>query len=138
MAATKVQANWSTVSHNSVSITKVTNATFNQGGTLAAFNADTDHYPTLIVNLMSKPTASVTTADAGTVMGIAPGTTGSLVATHKDSKLASLGDIVYTLANAVAENVQSSGAHAQFGTATITFQAYSSDGITNPLSFTRS
>jgi len=90
-----------------------------------------------VVNLMSKPTASVTSADTATLMAIAPGTTATFSATHKDAKGATSGDILYVLANAVVENVETTGAHGQFGTATMKMLAYSSDGTTNPLSFTR-
>jgi len=86
---------------------------------------------------MSKPTASVNSADAGTLMGIAPGTTGALTATHRDALYATNGAIVYTLANAVAETAQTSGSFGQFGTASISFKCFSSDGATNPLSFAR-
>jgi len=138
MAATKVQANWATVSHGNTSITKVTSVSFNQGGKLTKFSGDGDVFPTLITNLMNDPSATVTTADAGTLMGIAPGTVATFNATHKDALGASGGAIVYALANAVVENVQASGNHGAYGTATMTLQAYSSDGSTNPLSFTRS
>ena len=40
------------------------------------------------------------------------------------------------MANAVVENVETSGSHGQFGSATMSLLAYSSDGTTNPLSFT--
>lgn len=137
MAATKLQAGWTGVQHGSTSITKVTAVTFSQGGALQAFAGDNDRYDTVVVNLMNKPTASVTSGDIGTLMGIAPGTTGTLAATHKDAKLASSGDIVYALANAVAQNATANGPFGNFGSATLTFMSYSSDGTTNPLSFTR-
>jgi hypothetical protein len=137
MAASKIQANWSTVSHAAQAITKVTAVTFSQGGALQTFAGDTDRYDTVIVNLMNKPTASITSADIGTLMGIAPGTTGSLTATHKDAKLASGGDIIYVLANAVAENATANGPFGNFGSATLSFRSFSNDGSTNPLSFTR-
>jgi hypothetical protein len=137
MAASKLQANWTAVSHGTTAISRVTQVSFSQGGSLATFAADGDHYPTVVVSLMNKPSASITSADTATLMGIAPGTTATLSATHKDAKGASGGDILYVLANAVVENVQTSGAHGQFGTSTVNLLAYSSDGTTNPLSFTR-
>lgn len=137
MAATKLQANWTAVSLGTSSITRVTQVSFSQGGSLASYSADGDHYPTVVVNLMNKPRASVTSSDTATLMGIAPGTTAAFSATHKDAKGATGGDILYVMANAVAENVETSGAHAQFGSATMQLLAYSSDGTTNPLSFTR-
>lgn len=137
MAATKLQSNWTAVSHGTTPITRVSQVTFSQGGSLATFAADGDRFPTVVVNLMNKPRASVTSADTATLMGIAPGTTGTFSATHKDAKGASGGDILYVLANAVAENVDTSGNHGQFGSATMSLLAFSSDGATNPLSFTR-
>ena len=144
MAATKVNANWSGVAHGSNTITRVTQVSFDYGGSLATFNADTDHYPTLIVNLMNNPSASVTTADVGLAMdsskfasgaGSAGGTT--LSATLKDTRGATGGDVIFAMSNAVVENTQSSGQHAQFASATINFKAFSSDGSTPPMSISR-
>ena len=136
--ATKLQANWTAVAHGSTSITRVSQVTFSQGGSLASFAADGDHFPTVVVNLMSKPKASVTSADTAALMGIAPGKTASFSATHKDAKGETGGDILYVMANAVAENAETTGAHGQFGSATmLSLLAYSTDGTTNPLSFTR-
>lgn len=137
MAATRLQANWSGVALGATTITRVSQVSINQGGTLQDYSADGDHYPTVITNLMNKPTASVTSADTATLMGIAPGTTGSFTATHKDAKAQTGGDILYVLANAVASTAQTSGGHNAFGTASLSMQAFSSDGSTNPLSFTR-
>ncbi len=54
----------------------------------------------------------------------------------KDAMGATGGDIHYVMADAV-ENVETSGSHAEFGSATMQLLALSSDGTTNPLSFTR-
>ena len=137
MPASKLQANWTAVAHGSNAITRVSSVTISQGGTLATYSADGDRFPTVVVNLMNKPKATVTTADTASVMGITPGTTASFTATHKDAKGEAGGDILYVLSNAVVENVDTSGDHGQFGTATMSLLAYSSDGTTNPLSFTR-
>ncbi|MDG3005500.1 hypothetical protein [Paludisphaera mucosa] len=137
MAATKLQANWTAVSFGSTLISRVTQVTFTQGGSVAAYAADGDHFPTVVVNTMNKPKASVTSGDVAALMAIASGATSTFSATHKDAKGETGGDILYVLANAVAENAETSGSHGQFGTATLSLMAYSSDGITNPLSFTR-
>jgi hypothetical protein len=137
MAATKLQANWTAVSFGSTPISRVSQVSFTQGGSLAAYSADGDHFPTVVVNLMNKPRAAVTSADTAALMAIAPGTTSSFSATHKDAKGETGGDILYVLANAVAENAETSGAHGQFGSATLSLLAFSTDGTTNPLSFTR-
>ena len=44
------------------------------------------------------------------------------------------GAVTYTLANAVISACQVHGAHRQFGQGTLTLTAFSSDGITNPIS----
>jgi hypothetical protein len=137
MPASKLQANWTAVAHGSNTITRVSGVTISQGGTLATFSADGDRFPTVVVNLMNKPKATVTTADTASVMGIAPGTVGTFKATHVDAQGQTGGDILYVLENAVVENVDTSGSHGQFGTATMSLLAYSSDGTTNPLSITR-
>lgn len=142
MAATKAQINWTAVSFtptsaSAIPITRVAAGMFGQGGHLIKFKGDTDQYPTIIACPDQEPHASFTTADIGTMMGIAPGTTGALAATLNDAKAQSGGSVVFALANAVFENADSSAQHAQFATVTGTWQGFSSDGSTDPLSFTR-
>jgi hypothetical protein len=137
MAVTKAQINWTNVQHGSTAITRVTNASFGQGGSLIKFKGDTDLYPTIIANVDNEPHASVTTADVAVLMGINPGTTATLQATLNDAKAQAGGAVVFAMANAVFENADVSAAHAQFGSVTGTWQAFSSDGVTNPLSFSR-
>ena len=104
---------------------------------LIKFKGDTDLYPTLIANVDNEPHASITTADVGTLFGITPGTTATLNATLNDAKGTTGGAVVFAMANAVFENAEAQGQHAQFASVTGTWQAYSSDGTTNPLSFSR-
>ena len=142
MAISKAQINWTGVSFfptglSSVPITRVTAGMFSAGGKLLKFKGDTDLYPTIISCPDQEPNASFTTADVGTMMGFAPGTSGSLAATLNDAKAVAGGAVVFALSNAVFENASATGQHAQFATVTGTWQAYSSDGVTNPLSFTR-
>ncbi len=136
MAASRVQANWADVAHGVVAITRVSSVSFDTGGSIATFSGDNNRYPVLVANLMNNPKASVTSADTATLMGIATGTIADLSATHKDAIGASGGDILYVMTNACAENTQTGGEHAAFGTASISFVGYS-DGETNPISFTR-
>ena len=73
MAASKLQAKLvSGRAARAQPITRVTAVTFAQGGSLQEFAADGDRFPTTILNLMSKPTASVTSADIAVLMAIAP------------------------------------------------------------------
>jgi hypothetical protein len=137
MAATKAQINWASVSFGSTAITRITTGGFGQGGKLIRFKGDTDMYSTIIANVNNEPHASFTTADVGTVMGIAPGSTNTLTATLNDAKGATGGAVVFSMINAVFENADTTAQHGNFGTVTGTWQAFSSDGVTNPLSFTR-
>jgi hypothetical protein len=137
MAISKAQINWTGVTFNSVPITRVTAGMFGQGGQLIKFKGDTDLYPTIIAAPTSEPHASFTTADVGTMMGFAPGTGATLAATLNDARSVTAGAVAFSMLNAVFENAESSGQHAQFATVTGTWQAYSADGTTNPLTFTR-
>lgn len=140
MAATKRQMNWAPVSFTPsggslTTCTGVTNVTVNTGGNLLKFSGDGDRFTTLVVNDYNDPSIAITTADVVWCFAIAPGTRGSLVATHKDAKNAVGGALTFTLANAVAESPQDGGAHRQIGSASISFSAESTDGTTNPLSY---
>jgi hypothetical protein len=137
MSATKAQINWTAVNFGSTAITRVTAGMFGQGGNLLKFKGDTDLYPSIIANVDNEPHALITTADVGTMMGFAPGTSGTLTATLNDAKAVSGGAVVFTMSNAVFENAEANAQHAQFGTITGTWQAYASDGITNPVVITR-
>ena len=137
MSATKAQINWASVTFGSTAITRVTTGGFGQGGKLLKFKGDTDLYTTIIANVTNEPNATFTTADVGTMMGILPGTTNTLTATLNDAKGATGGAVVFTMINAVFENADTKAAHAEFGTVTGTWQAFSSDGSTPPLSFVR-
>lgn len=137
MAATKRQLNWAAVTHNSVAITGITNLRIAQGGQILTSSADNDRYTTFATLVMSKPTVTIETLDVAAAMGIASGTTGAFAATHKDAKGATDGDILWAITNVVIEDVESGGAHMALGSATIKGFAVSSDGQTNPISFTR-
>lgn len=137
MAASRVQANWTDCAHGSTTITRVSSVSFDYGGSIAMFAGDNDRYPTLVANLTNAPKASITSADAGTLMGIAPNTVADFTATHKDARGATGGDIIYTFINAVVENVSTGGNHGAFGSASMSLVGYADDGETNPISFTR-
>ena len=140
--ATGRQINWASVGFTPsggslTTFTGVTNVSIDMGGQLLGFSGDTDKYSTTKVNVMNEPKCSVESGNPGQFIGIASGTTGTFTATHKDAKGATGGDIVYTLINAIAASPQVGGAHAQFGTGSLPFESFSSDGVTSPLSFVR-
>ncbi len=133
MAATKLNINWTGVSFNSVAITKVTNGSFGMGGTLLKFKGDTNVYSTVIASTDIEPHCSFTTGDINTMMNFTPGTAAAITATLNDALGQGAGNITFSSANAVFENADASAAHAQYGTVTGTWQFFSSDGVTNPL-----
>jgi hypothetical protein len=138
MAATGLQLNWTSVSFASTNLTHITSVMFSQGGEIIEFAGDNNRYPIIMANNMNRPQASITSGDVASLMNIAPGTSGSLTATQVDALAATGGAINWTLSNAVHENTEDTGQFSQFAQAKATFRAYSSDGSTNPLSFTRS
>lgn len=141
MAATKAQINFSAttwgVSPSPTPLTRVTSVSVGQGGSLIKFKGDTDLYPTIIANVDNEPNISITTADIGTLMGFTPGNVGTFSTTLNDAKLAMNGAVVFTMINAVFETADSQAQHAQFGSVTASWQGFSSDGSTPPLSLAR-
>ena len=143
MSATGVQLNWTSVGYTPSggslnTISRVNSVDFNYGGSLLAYSGDGNIFPTVLANNMNKPKASVHSANHGITMGFTPGTKGTFTATAADALGATNGAVVYTLINAVVAASTAGGQHSQYGNGVLTFEAFSSDGTTNPLSFARS
>jgi hypothetical protein len=122
---------------SAIPLKRVNSVNFDPGGQLLPYSGDGDRYPTAMVLAMSSPTASLSTSNISQISALAIGTVGTLVAIANDAVngiLTGGGAITYTLINAVVAGTPWGGQHAQFGTANLTFQAYSSDGSTTPLS----
>jgi hypothetical protein len=138
MSATALQLNWTSVQFASTALTRVTSVTFSQGGELIEFAGDNNRYPVVIANSINRPRCSITSGDVATLMGITPGTSGTITATQNDALGAVGGAVNWTLSNSVHQSTDDTGQWGHFATATATFRAYAADGATNPLSFTRS
>jgi hypothetical protein len=139
MSATALQLNWTNVQFASTNITRVTSVMFSQGGELIEFSGDNNRYPVVIANSINRPRCSITSGDVYTLTNpavLAPGMSGTIIASQLDALGASGGTVDWQLQNAVHENTDNTGQWGQFATATATFRAYSSDGVTNPLSVT--
>lgn len=140
MSATKRFMNWTGVSFTAVNgsptaITGVTSVAIDSGGSLAKFAGDGDRFVTTMVNDFNEPTATIHSADLSALQANPVGTLGTLSATHNDARNGvGTGAVTYTLANAVVSACQVQGAHRQFGQGSMTLGAFSSDGVTNPLS----
>lgn len=142
MSATKRSMNWTAVSFTPVGgtampITGVSAITIDAGSTLHKFAGDGDRYNTTVVNDMNDPTVTIQAADLAAIRAYPAGTVGTFTATLNDARNGTgSGSIVYTLANAVISNSVVSGAHRAFGQGTLILTAFSTDGVTNPLSTT--
>jgi hypothetical protein len=119
--------------------TGVTTAGIDPNGSLLKFDGDGDRYTTTIINDFNDPVITITCTDIGAMRAWPVGTVGTLVLTHLDARnvaTAGGGALLYTLVNAIVADFPFTGAHRQYATGTITFNTFSSDGITNPLSVT--
>jgi hypothetical protein len=134
MAATALQLNWTNVQFASTSLTRVTSVTFSQGGELIEFAGDNNRFPVVIANNICRPRCSITSGDVATLMSVTPGTSGTILATQPDALNATGGAINWQMTNAVHQNTDDTGRWGHFATATATFRAYSTDGVTPPLS----
>jgi hypothetical protein len=142
MSATKRFMNWTGVTFtpaggSTTVITGVTSVSIEPGGNLNKFSGDGDRYFTTVINDMNEPLVTVHAADVAAIRANSVGAVGTFTATHNDAKNGSgSGAITYTLTNAVIANNPIQGAHRQFGYGTLTITAFSTDGLTNPLSTT--
>ncbi len=140
MSTTKRFMNWTGVTYtpnggSPMAITGVTSVSIDSGGSLLKFAGDGDRYNTTVVNDFNEPSITVQAADLAAIRANPVGTVGTFTATHNDAKNgAGSGSITYTLANAVVATNPVKGSHRQFGQGTLTLAAFSTDGVTNPLS----
>ena len=141
--ATKVQLNFSSVSFtptngSQINLTRITAFNYTMGGSLSAFMGDADVYPTVQAVTAIQPGLTITSADIGTMQALVPGTEGIVLATLLDAKFVSGGAINYTFSNANFETADESASNGAFASASVSFKFRSVDGVTNPVSFTRS
>ncbi len=142
MPATKRFMNWTGVTFTPLNgtptpITGVTSIQIDSGGSLLKFSGDGDRYSTTVVNDFNDPTITVHTADLASVGGYPVGTVGTFTATLNDAKNGTgSGAITYIMVNSVVAANPIQGAHRKFGQGVLTLNAYSLDGVTNPLSIT--
>lgn len=142
MAATGLQVNWTAATFTPTSgspttINALRSARVDSGGSLIKFSGSNDRGPRVVVNDFNEPIIEVETGDIAAVMALLTGTAGSFTITHKDAKLGSLGDIVWTMNPCVVGSPRSDGQHRQFGNGSIRFEGYFADGQTHPLSYSR-
>lgn len=137
MAATGLQINHANVSFSSTPIDRITQFSISEGSQSAEWRGDTDLYPSVIAQTQLNVSANIVTGNIGVALTLPTGVTGTLAGTHKDAKGQSGGDVVLSL-NCELTNRETGGSHGQWGQATLQFTGRSADGVTSPLSFSRS
>lgn len=132
--------NWAGVSHGDVDFTEVMDVQFDERNDIIRGKGDVAIFATRVDVVGIGRTARVVTEDPTVVAAIQAGDEATLTATHKaagnGSALPEVGDLVFTMTNAVATRNPFGGRHAQYGQATVEFEAYSPDGVTDPLTVT--
>jgi hypothetical protein len=142
MPATKRHMNWTGVTFtpqggSATAITGVTSIAIDSGGSLVKFSGDGDRYNTTVINDHNEPEVTVHSADLAAVRANPVGTVGTFTATLNDARNGTgTGAITYTVANSVVSTNSIQGAHRQFGQGVLTLTAFSTDGVTNPISAT--
>lgn len=128
--------NWSDVQVAGTAITEVTDVQLRMQNNTIRGKGDIALYFTSVAVVGLHWVMQVTTEDVAAVSGLTPGAEGDSTATHKkegNTGAQATGDVTYTLTGSKITDIQTGGAHAQYGRATITVEAPSTDGATSPL-----
>lgn len=144
MPTTRRHMNWTGTSFTPsggtlTSITGVTDVEIDHRGSVITHSGDGDKFSTTKVNDFSDPMVTITCRDLTTLNGFAVGARGAVASTHNDARYgttAAGGGYSIALANAIVANKTQGGQHRQFGEGRLMFEAESTDGTTNPLTFT--
>jgi hypothetical protein len=100
---------------------------------------DADFWDTTVVAVRGARTVTIELLEIGTFNTVTPGAIGTLVWTRNDARNAAAaggGALVYTLSEAVYKGMPVNSAHRQAAKGTISFEAQSVDGATDPLTIT--
>lgn len=125
------------VSSSLQSLTKITQCSFGKGAQNVSFSGDNDRFPTFRANVMQDPFVSFQGGNIGVYLALVAGTYGTVTWTLGDAKNGSgTGSMVFTLVNAMVDDSGAQAGHAQIASGSLAFVSYSSDGTTNPLSYT--
>lgn len=144
MATTGRHMNWTTVTFTPeggslVTLTGVQNVEIDPRGSIVTHSGDGDKFPTTKINDFQDPMITVTFRALTILNGLAVGTRGAFSAVHNDARYgvtAASGGYTVAMANAIIENKPSGGQHRQFGDGRLIMTAESTDGLTNPMTFT--
>lgn len=117
-------------------LTKITQSAIDKGAADISFSGDGDKFPTFRANVMNDPSVTIQGGRVTQYLALVSGTYGTLDFTWGDAKNGSgAGSVLWTLINAMVGTASGSQPHANFASGSLTFRSYSSDGTTNPLSY---
>lgn len=120
-------------------ITSFVDANVTQSATVTDFHADAQRFSagTVVDDVVTRVTVTSLDPNFAEEATYAPGTTGALVLTGKIRSGAADGSTVtQTFATAVLVGVTVQAAQSGYGSVTLEFAAYSSNGTTNPMAQT--
>jgi hypothetical protein len=133
MPATGLHTNWSSVTLGGTAIKNVQSVGIDHRGSIIASSGDDDRYPTNKYHDFEDPAVTVRHRDLIFQNGKACGSTGALVATHRDAD--NVSGYTATMSSAILVTKSTSGEHRAYGEGTLSFEGVSADGATNPLAY---
>lgn len=99
------------------------------------FYGDARAFAVALAQVMERRTMTITGGDVWKLLSIPKGTPCTIVAVLNDlTNGASTGAITFTLANAFRKSIDHDAKNNQYATASVMFEAISTDGTTDPLS----
>jgi hypothetical protein len=143
LVPTKRHVNWGPVTFTPAggtlsTLSGVQDVRIQTQGNLIKHSGDGDRFPTVVTNDYNDPMITVDYRDLTHLHGLTPGQRGVLVCTHRDPTngvAAGGGAYAATLSPAVVQDTPSGGRHRDWGQGQAIFSCESTDGVTNPLSF---
>ena len=123
----------STCTVNSVTVTGVTAFSYTESGTTVSNRADAEVYQTGKFLAAVDVSGSITGIDQNSFADIGTGVEGSIVVAGK--KVSDGSTVTITIVNCVTTGVDVGQNHSSEGSASLTFEAFSADGSTSPISF---
>ena len=132
MAATKRHVNWESVTH-STAVTGVQSVEIDWRGSVLSHSGDDETMPTVKFKDYEDPQVVVTHRDLAWQNAKACGTKADLVCVHLDADGTS--KYTATLDEAILVTKSTTGGHRQWGEGRLVFEGISTDGVTNPLTF---
>lgn len=120
-------------------LNRITKSDIDGGIENVKFAGDGDAYNTFNGNVMQDPSVTFAGGNISGILASIAGAVGSLDWTWPDAQNGigvGSGAIHWVLSNAVVSAKSASNTHAAIATGSITFDAFSTDGTTNPLAFT--